>query len=257
MLGGNSVVPLLIVTAAFIAIAVAAILWASGPTYQVLYSNLSEADGGAVINELDRRTIPYRFSEGGQAILVPSDKVHSLRLQLAEQGLPKGGTVGFELMDNQAFGVSQFTEQLNFQRGLEGELARSMESLGPVAKARIHLAMAKPSVFVKQRVPAKASVVLNLHPGRTLSEAQVNAIVHMVASSVPDLAAENVSVVDQRGELLSRPGGPMAGLDGSQLKYTREVENSYEERIANILTPVLGNENFRVQVTAQVDFSAV
>jgi len=256
LLGGNSLAPLLIVLAAFIALSVAAFLWATAPTYQVLYSNLSEADGGSIIAELDKRGIPYQFSEGGHAILVPSDQVHQLRLQLAEQGLPKGGKVGFELMDKQGFGVSQFAEQINFQRGLEGELASSMETLGPVAHARIHLAMAKPSVFVQQRAPSKASVVLTLHPGRTLSEGQVNAIIHMVSSSVPELAVENVSIVDQNGTLLSRPGSA-GNLDGTHLKYTREVEKSYQDRIGHILAPLFGRDNFRVQVTAEIDFSTV
>src|SRR5690606_28558700 len=154
-----SMVPALIAGAAIIAVVAAMFLWAGSPPYRVLFSNLSEADGGAIINELDTRGVVYRFSESGSAILVPADQVHALRLQLAEQGLPKGGSVGFELLDNQAFGVSQFTEQVNFQRGLEGELARSIETLGPVANARVHLALPKPSVFVRDREPAKASVI--------------------------------------------------------------------------------------------------
>ena len=257
LIGANSLVPVIIVVAAFIALSVAAFLWATAPTYQVLYSNLSETDGGTIISELDKRAIPYKFSEGGHAILVPNDQVHQLRLQLAEQGLPKGGKVGFDLMDKQAFGISQFAEQINFQRGLEGELSRSMESLGPVAHARIHLAMAKPSVFVKQRTPSKASVVLNLHPGRTLSEGQVNAIIHMVSSSVPDLLVENVSIVDQQGNLLSKPGSAGSDLDGSHLKYTKNVEETYQDRISHILNPLFGEDNYRVQVTAEIDFSTV
>ena len=251
----SSIFPLLIGVAAFLAIVSAAVLWASGPTYQVLYSNLSDADGGTIISELEQRQIPYQISEGGKAILVPSEEVHKLRLQLAEQGLPKGGKVGFELLDTQAFGVSQFAEQVNFQRGLEGELARSMEALGPVAAARVHLAMAKPSVFINQRQPAKASVVLNLHPGKSLSESQVSAIVHMVASSVPDLTTDNVSVVDQRGELLSQ-ADTKSGLNTTQLKYIAQVEQAYQNRVNNILTPLLGENAYRVQVTADIDFSS-
>ncbi|TDO16793.1 MULTISPECIES: flagellar basal-body MS-ring/collar protein FliF [Halomonas] len=254
-LRGNPLVALLIAGAASIAVIVALLMWASSPDYRVLYSNLSEADGGSIINELDTRGIPYRFSEGGQALLVPADQVHTLRLQLAEQGLPRGGNVGFELMENQAFGISQFAEQINYQRGLEGELSRSMESLGPVNRARVHLALAKDSVFVRNREPAKASVVLSLHPGRTLGEGQVNAIVHMVASSVPELAAEAVTVVDQNGRLLTSPEANGLGLDGTQLDYIAEVERSYQRRIESILTPLLGGQNVKAQVTAQVDFS--
>ncbi|TFH85379.1 flagellar basal body M-ring protein FliF [Billgrantia azerbaijanica] len=255
-LRGNPLIAVLIGGAASIAIVVALLMWARAPEYRVLYSNLSEADGGRIISELDSRGIPYRFSEGGQALLVPGDQVHTLRLQLAEQGLPQGGNVGFELMDEQAFGVSQFAEQVNFQRGLEGELSRSIESLGPVTRARVHLAMARSSVFVRDREPAKASVILTLQPGRVMGEGQVNAIVHMVSSSVPDLAAEDVTVVDQKGRLLSRKDAGSRDLDGTQLDYIAEVERSYQQRIENILIPLLGRERVRAQVAAQIDFSS-
>ncbi|OBX35405.1 flagellar M-ring protein [Halomonas elongata] len=254
-LRGSPLVALLIAGAASIAVIAALLLWASAPQYRVLYSNLSEADGGSIIAELDSRSIPYRFSQGGQALMVPGDQVHKLRLQLAEQGLPKGGNVGLELMEDQAFGISQFAEQINYQRGLEGELARSMESLGPVAEARVHLALAKDSVFVRRREPAKASVVLTLEPGRVLGKGQVNAVAHMVSSSVPDLAAEAVTVLDQNGRLLSRPDGGSLGLDGTQLDYVAEVERAYRQRIEAILTPILGRGKVRAQVTAQLDFS--
>ncbi|WP_373332613.1 flagellar basal-body MS-ring/collar protein FliF [Thiopseudomonas alkaliphila] len=255
-LRGNPLVPLLVAGAAVIAIIIALLMWAGSPEYRVLYSNLSEADGGRIIAELDRQQIPYQFSTGGQNLLVPSDQVHSLRLRLAEQGLPQGSNVGFSLMDNQAFGISQFAEQVNFQRALEGELSSSIESLGPVASARVHLAMAKPSVFIRDSKPAKASVVLNLHPGRALGEGQVNAIIHMISSSVPELITENVTLVDQHGNLLSRPQGMTSDLDGTQLSYIEEVERSYQQRIERILAPILGAQNVRAQVAAQLDFSS-
>ncbi len=254
-LRGNPLVVLLIAAAASIAIVAALFMWASSPEYRVLYSNLNEADGGRIIAELDSRGVPYQFSQGGQALLIPSDQVHTLRLQLAEQGLPRGGNLGFELMENQAFGISQFAEQVNFQRGLEGELSRSIESLGPVDKVRVHLSMAKPSVFIRDREPAKASVVLTMLPGRVLGEGQVSAIVHMVSSSVPELAPEDVTIVDQNGRLLSSTASQGNDLDGSQLAYIAEVERSYQRRIENILTPILGNDNVRAQVAAQIDFS--
>ncbi|MCL7929280.1 flagellar basal-body MS-ring/collar protein FliF [Halomonas llamarensis] len=254
-LRGNPLVVLLIAGAASVAIIVALFMWASSPEYRVLYSNLSEADGGRIITELDTRGIPYRFSNGGQALLVPSENVYTLRLQLAEQGLPRGGNIGLELMDDQAFGISQFAEQINYQRGLEGELAQSITSLGPVEDVRVHLSMAKPSVFIRDRESAKASVVLTLLPGRVLGQGQVSAIVHMVSSSVPELAAEDVSVVNQDGRLLSADAGGNNDLDGSQLEYIKEVERSYQRRIENILTPILGDDNIRAQVAAQIDFS--
>ncbi|HBM28703.1 flagellar M-ring protein FliF [Halomonas sp. CnH100-B] len=254
-LRGNPLVVVLVAAAASIAVVAALFMWASSPDYRVLYSNLSEADGGRIITELDTRGVPYQFSQGGQALLVPSDQVHTLRLQLAEQGLPQGGNLGLELMETQAFGISQFAEQVNFQRGLEGELARSIESLGPVESVRVHLSMAKPSVFIRDREPAKASVVLTLLPGRVLGEGQVSAIVHMVSSSVPELAIEDVTVVDQNGRLLTANSAQGGDLDGTQLAYITEVERSYQQRIENILSPIMGSDNVRAQVAAQIDFS--
>ena len=247
--------PLLLAAAAAVAVVVALLLWAREPEYRVLFSGLSEADGGQIIGELDKRAIPYRLSEGGNTILVPGDKMSALRLQLAEQGLPKGGSVGFELLDKQAFGVSQFAEHLNYQRGLEGELARTIESLGPVAKARVHLVMAKQSVFVRDREAARASVVLSLQPGRELGQSQASAIVHLVTSSVPELSVDAVTVVDQNGRLLSQVHGDSTGPDGTQLDYVHEIERSYQRRIEDILTPLLGSQNVHAQVVAQVDFS--
>lgn len=254
-LRANPLVPLLIAGAAVIAIVAALLMWASGPSYRVLYSNLSNADGGRIISELDTRGVPYRFRQGGEALMVPADQVHTLRLQLAEQGLPEGGNVGLELMQDQSFGVSQFAEQVNYQRGLEGELAQSMESLGPVSAARVHLALPQDSVFVRDREPAKASVVLTLQGGRTLSDGQVNSITHMVSSSVPDLPADAVTVVNQSGDLLTAQGGEGMNLDGTQLEYVSQIETAYQNRIESILSPILGAENIRAQVTAQVDFS--
>lgn len=256
LLRGNSILPILIGGAAFIAVVVALIMWATTPEYRVLYSNLSESDGGRIVTELETQRIPYQLSAGGTSILVPGDQVHRVRLSMAEQGLPQGGNAGFSLMDNQSFGISQFAEQVNFQRALEGELASSMESLGPVNRARVHLAMAKPSVFVRDREPAKASVILNLHAGRALGEGQVNAIVHMVSSSVPELTADHVTVVDQQGNLLSS-NGQGSDLTGTELSYTEEVERTYQRRIEELLTPILGRQNLNARVTAQIDFSRI
>ncbi|KFZ30933.1 flagellar M-ring protein FliF [Pseudidiomarina salinarum] len=249
----NNLVPLLIGGAAFVGLVFALIMWASTPEYRVLYSNLSEADGGRIVTELETQQVPYQLNGAG-TIMVPGDQVHRLRLRMAEQGLPQGGNAGFSLMDNQAFGISQFAEQVNFQRALEGELSSSMESLGPVARARVHLAMAKASVFVRDREPAKASVILTLHAGRKLGDGQVQAIIHMVSSSVPELSTEQVTVVDQYGNLLSRNNREDA-LSGTKLTYIEQIERSYQERIENILTPILGRTNIQAQVVAHVDFA--
>lgn len=251
----NPAIALIISGAASVALIAVLLMWAQSPEYRVLYSNLSEADGGRVLGELESRGVPYQFGAGGRALLVPAEKVHTLRLQLAEAGLPKGGAVGFELMEDQAFGISQFAEQINYQRGLEGELARSMESLGPVNRARVHLALAKDSVFVRKREPAKASVVLSLHSGRRLGDGEVTSIVHMVSSSVPGLIAEDVTVVDQNGRLLTQPDSNGLGLDGTQLDYVSKIEQTYQDRIESILAPILGLGKVKAQVTADVDFS--
>jgi flagellar M-ring protein FliF len=230
-------------------------LWSQTLDYRVLYSNLSDRDGGAIIESLQQQNIPYKFAEGGGALLVPADKVHEIRLRLASQGLPKGGTVGFELMENQKFGTSQFLEQVNYQRSLEGELARSVQTLGAVESARVHLAIPKASVFVKEQQKPSASVVLTLRQGRTLDPGQVNAIVHLISSSIPNLPAGNVTVIDQQGTLLSSIHEAADSLDETQIKYVHQVEQDYIKRIEDILIPLMGAQNVRVQVTADIDFT--
>jgi flagellar M-ring protein FliF len=222
----------------------------------VLYSNLSDRDGGAIIAALGPMNVPYKVGDGGGVIMVPGDKVHETRLRLASQGLPKGSVVGYELVDNQKFGATQFQEQMNFQRGLEGELARSIQSLSAVQSARVHLALPKQSVFLRDSQQPTASVLLTLHAGRTLDRAQVSGIAHLVASSVPDLALERVSIVDQNGTLLSqRRDGTDGGLDPTQLSYVKQVEQATIQRITDILEPIVGRSNVRVQVTADIDFT--
>ncbi len=225
--------------------------------YRVLYSNLSDKDGGAIIASLQQMQVPYKHADGGGAILVPADKVHDVRLKLAAAGLPKGSVVGFELMESQKFGVTQFQERLNFQRGLEGELTRSIQSIASVQSARIHLALPNQNGFFREQQKPSASVVLTLYPGRVLDRAQVAGIVHLVSSSVPEMSPKSVSVVDQSGSLLSGPqeGNDQGGLDAQQLQYVRQIESNYSQRIRDILEPVVGKDNFRAQVTAEVDFS--
>lgn len=249
--------PLIVGAAALVAIAIAFALYSRAPDYKVLYTNVSDRDGGAIIASLAQMNVPYKFAEGGSAILVPAERVPEIRLKLASQGLPKSGGVGFELMDNQKFGTSQFAEQVNYQRALEGELARSIESIGTIESARVHLAMPKPSLFVREQKKPSASVVLTLHRGRSIDEGAVSAIVHMVSSSVPELDPKSVTVVDQRGNLLSAANAGARGLDVSQLKYTQEIEQGYIRRIEAILQPILGTGNVRAQVAADIDFSVV
>lgn len=228
--------------------------------YRVLLSNYSDRDGGAIVAALSQMAVPYKFSEDGGTILVPSGQVYDARLKLAAQGLPRGGNIGFELMENQKMGTSQFIEQVNYQRAQEGELARTINSIGSVASSRVHLAIPKPSVFVREKQFPTASVMVNLQPGRALDMGQVNAIVHLVSSSIPELPAKNVTVVDQNGSLLSAKTSDSNDpnkLDPSQLKYVRDIQDNLNRRIEAILTPLLGEGNVKAQVAAEVNFATV
>lgn len=240
-----------------VAVLVGGWLWTKDPPYALLFTIQDEKDGGQIVAALSQQNIPYRFSDGGRGILVPQAVVHDTRLKLASQGLPKGGLVGFELMETQKLGVSQFAEQINYQRALEGELARSIQSLAAVRGARVHLAIPKQTAFLRDDQKTSASVLVSLHPGRTLEPVQVAGIINLVASSVPQLSANNVSVIDQEGKLISQQRDPSrdAGLDATQLKFLREVEADYGKRIEAILTPLVGPNNVRAQVAADLDFS--
>lgn len=248
---------LMVAIAAIIALAVASNTWVKQADYRVLFSNISERDGGAIIASLEQMNVPYRFSESGSAILVPSASVHESRLRLATQGLPKGGGVGFELMENQKFGISQFAEQVNYQRGLEGELARTIQAIGAVQVARVHLAIPKPTVFVREELKPSASVLLNMYPGRSLEPSQIAGIQNLVAASVPSLAVASVTIIDQSGAMLSQLKSKLmeAGLDPTQITYVQELEASAIKRIQDILSPIVGRDNVHVQVAADVDFS--
>jgi flagellar M-ring protein FliF len=244
---------------ALLAIFVTMMMWSRQGDYRVLYSNLSDKDGGAILAQLQQMQVPYKHAEGGGAILVPADRVHDVRLRLASQGLPKGSVVGYELMETQKFGVTQFQERLNFQRGLEGELTRSIQALAGVQSARVHLALPNQNGFFREQQKPSASVVLTLFPGRSLDRSQVAGIVHLVSSSVPEMSTKAVSVVDQSGSLLSGPqdAADQGALDAKQLQYVRQIESAYTQRIRDILEPVVGADNLRAQVTAEVDFSQI
>lgn len=242
--------------AAAIALFVGLLLWSSTPEYKVLFSNLAEKDAGTITTALQQLNAPYKTGPGG-TLLVPADQVYDLRFKLAAQGLPQGGAVGFELMDSPRLGMTQFQEQVQFQRGMEGELARTVQALSPVDSARVHLAIPKPSVFIRDKQKPSASVLVNLHPGRSLDPGQVQSIVHLVSSSVAELSPNNVTVVDQAGNLLTNvsDGASARGLNASQLDYIRQMEGYYAQRIEAIVSPIVGVGNVRAEVRADLDFS--
>lgn len=243
--------------ALLVAVAIAALVLGRQPDYRVLFANLSDKDGGAIVAQLSQMNVPYKYADGGGAILIPSDRVHDVRLRLATQGLPKGSVAGFELMESNRFGITQFQERLNFQRGLEGELTRSIQALSSVQGARVHLALPNQNGFFREQQKPSASVLVSLHPGRILDRAQLAGIVHLVASSVPELAPSAVSVLDDTGKLLSQSPDTAAGtgVDAQQLQYVQQIEQQYTRRIMDILEPVVGRNNVKAQVSAEVDFS--
>ncbi|MDR2208705.1 MAG: flagellar M-ring protein FliF [Azoarcus sp.] len=247
-----------VVLALVISLIVGIALWSRPSNQAVLFTNFEDQDGGEIINALQQQNVPFSISSDGRSILVPANIVYETRLRLAAAGFPKGGQVGFELMDTQKLGVSQFNEQVAYQRALEGELARTVQSIASVTAARVHLAIPKQTSFLRDDQKPTASVMVQLRPGRTLNDNQVAGIVHLVSSSVPKMNDSAVSIVDQNGNLLTGEDlMKRSELDPTQLRYIEEVETGLIRRVENILTPMYGKNNFRAQVTADVDFNKV
>jgi flagellar M-ring protein FliF len=235
---------------------------AKDSNYRPLFPQLSDKDGGAVIDQLTQMNVPFKFVEGGSTIMVPASRVHELRMKLAQEGLPSGsagGVVGYELLDKNSFGQTQVQERMKIQRAIEGELTTTIQSLESVKSARVHLALPAQNGFFREQQRPSASVVLNLHAGRTLDRAQVAGIVKLVSGSVPELSPKSVSVVDSSGTLLSdtSDGELQPGLDSKQLQHRRELESTHHQRILALLEPVVGRDNVRATVTADLDFSQV
>lgn len=239
-----------------VAAGVSLFMWAQEPSYRSLFAGLPAEDAAAVVQALQAAAIPYELDNG--AIRVPAKRLQQARLKLAAQGLPRTGGVGFEsLRDSPGFGTSRFLERARFYRALETELARTILSLHAVREARVHLAVPEPSVFLRDRSQPSASVTVGLYAGRSLTDGQVAAITHLVASAVVGLAVERVTVVDQQGHLLSGGGLGADGFAASteQLEYRRRIERMYVQRIEDLLAPIVGAENVRAKVNARVDFS--
>ena len=243
--------------AASVALGVAVVLWSQSPSYSLLYGNLGDKGGQEVMEALQKSAVDYRVDPATGGILVPSRKLHEVRMTLASQGLPRSEGLGFELLQKDtALGTSRLVEQARHHRATEGELARTIATVSAVESARVHLAIPKQSVFVRKRVAPSASVVVKLYAGRSLDRSQVDAIVHLVAASVPELEPDNVTVVDQKGRLLNgeRQAGELR-LTATQFEHARQVEEHYRERIETLLAPIVGAGAVRAQVSADIDFT--
>ncbi len=238
---------------------IALLIWINRPDYQVLFANLEAADAGQITERLKERKIPFRIKEGGSAILVPDDSVYQLRLELASEGIPKGQSVGFEIFDTIPFGTTEFVQRLKYQQALQGELARTITQFDAIAEARVHIVASGDSLFAEPEKPATASVVVRLHPGRTLDRQQLQGVIHLVACSVEGLKPENVTVVDMAGGLLSKGHHEEdAGvLSRAQFEYQQNLERAFENRILTMLEPVVGLNNVVAKVSAEVDFGQV
>lgn len=254
---GFKPVMLLVGLAAAVALGVGVVLWSQGPTYSLLYGNLADEDAAAVTQSLSAAGIEYRMENGTGGISVPADKLNEARLLLAGQGVMQSG--GFaNLTKDGGLGVSQFMEGARYQHALEIELARTISSLQQVAAARVHIAVPRSSSFVRERSPGSASVFLQLKAGRRLASEQVTAIVNLVASSLPDIDASQVTVVDQQGRLLSSPQGrDDFAIRDQQIEFARQFEESYSQRVEALIAPLVGAGRVRAEVSAQFDMSAV
>jgi flagellar M-ring protein FliF len=240
-----------------VAIGVAVVLWSQAPSYGRLYSEIGENDVAEILEILNKDNVKYKVETGSNAIMVPMDQVNAVKLKLAANGLPKSNSLGYELLDKeQGFGTSKSVEIVRFQRALEGEIARTIMAIQSVKTARVLLAIPIQSVFVRERKKASASVMVNLYQGRSLDKGQIESIIHLVASSVPQLEAEQVTVVDQKGQLLNSNDSSAAGnLTSKQFEYKKNIEEHLMGRIDNILSPLVGSAGMRAQISADVDFT--
>ena len=249
---------LMVGLAASIALGVGIIFWAQEPVYKPLYGNLSEMDASQVINQLEQSNTPFKYDAASGVISVAAEDIHEVRIRMASSGLPNSSDRGFSMLyQDQGIGTSAFIESARFNQALAEELQRSIASLDSITGARVHLAIPPKSAFIRNRSEANASVVVNLAQGRNLSEEQVAGIVYLVASSVPDLDPDNVTLIDQRGRLLSGQGGSSEmQMSNEQLRYGQQIEASLSERVNNLLFPLFGSDNVRVEVTANINHTA-
>lgn len=243
--------------AASVAIGVAVVLWSKSPAYSPLFGNLAPKDAMEISQALQQSGVEYKIDQSTGMVMVPTAKMQDVRMELASRGLPQSNALGFELMQQDTgFGTSRLVENARYQRALEGELARTIMTLSSVDTARVHLATPKQSVFIRNRKVPSASVAVRLYPGRSLEQNQIESITHLVASSVPELDVSNVTVVDHKGRLLSgKKTSDQMNMTSSQFEFTRGLEDHFKKRIEDILEPLLGRDNLRAEVTAEMDFT--
>ncbi|MEZ5569427.1 MAG: flagellar basal-body MS-ring/collar protein FliF [Halioglobus sp.] len=248
---------LLLGLAASIALGMGMVQWALTPEFAPLYGELPPESASQIMQSLDTQNVPYRVDSRTGMVSVPADRVRETRLKLAGEGLPKLDTPGFAMLEEEyGLGVSSFMEKARYDRALEQELSSSITSLDSVRGARVHLALPKQSAFIRKKDKPAASVLVNLYPGRELSDRQLAGIVHLVAFSVPGLEAEQVSVIDNRGKLLSAQSDDDFGSTKENFRFTQQLEQRYVERITEILTPILGVGAVQAQVAAEIDLPA-
>ncbi|BCB96474.1 flagellar M-ring protein [Dissulfurispira thermophila] len=247
-----------LVSAIFLSFAlmVGIVLWTERVDYQVLYSNLSQEDAGQVIAKLKEMKIPYKVE--GNVIYVPSNRVYELRLELAAQGIPSGGGVGFEIFDKTQIGVTEFVQRLNYIRAIQGELTRTIRQLAEVDQARVHIAIPEKTIFTEKEDKPTASVVLKLKPGRVLSQGQIGGIVHLVSSSVEGMQPQNVTIIDNMGNLLSKPVDTTDEIvDSKKIEYQKAVDKDYESKLQSMLEGIIGRGKAIVRVSTKIDFTQV
>jgi flagellar M-ring protein FliF len=249
-------IALLILAVGFVVGFVFLMNWAGNPEFHPLYTNLDANDAGTILNRLKEQKIPYRLSANGSTILIPQEKIYEIRMELASEGLPHGGSIGFELFDNTKLGMTEFAQNVNYQRALQGELVRTINGFEEVDSCRVHIVMPEKSLFLKDEEPASASVVLKLRHGKWLTQQQVQGIVHLVSSSVSRMGPDNVTVVDSNGRLLTGSTDPsgIATLSADQLDYQAQVERKLENRVLTMLEKALGANRAIVRISCALNF---
>jgi len=233
------------------------VAWANRIDYKTLYTGLSSEDSGAVINKLREKKVPYKVGSDGTTILIPSGSVYEMRMQLASEGLPQSSTIGYEIFDRQNLGVTEFIQKVNLQRALQGELSRTINKFAEVKSSRVHLTLPEKTLFREEQEKPRASIVLNLHQGKHLSESQAQGITHLVASSIEGMSPENVIIVDSRGKILA--GGKekfkQSELTTSQQQLQANTEKSIEDKIIELLGNVVGTDRITAKVSVAMDFT--